>query len=232
MARDGMSSPEQDPRNLPLGQRYLDERVVERYDRARYEGPIQGLKGRMWRRLVTGSLRHVAGARSIMDIPCGTGYLTELLPGRFPVVIAADISPAMVRKTLSRLPVQGLVADLLHLPCADGSVDCVLNARFMVHFGHEERKRYLMELARVSARHVLVNYNHRYTLKYLLRRLRVARGRLGEQMVSRKCSRSELRAEAEAAGLRIVRIFRELPLAPFLTERWMVLFEKTAPRAR
>ena len=98
----------------------------------------------------------------------------------------------------------------------------------MVHFGHEERKRVLEELARVSRRYVLVNYNHRYTLKYFLRRIRTWLGRLPEKRTARKCSRRELRAEADAAGLQIVEIFRELPWLPFMSERWMVVFEKPA----
>lgn len=213
----------------PLNERYLDDAIVDGYDEKRYEGAVRGAKSRAWIALVRRTLDRVTDATSIIDIPCGTGYLTEVLHGRFPLTVAADVSPTMVRKARSKVEVPGVVGDIFRLPHRDGAVDCVLNARFMVHFGPEERTRALKEMARVSRRWVVVNYNHRYNIKYLLRRIRTSLGLLDAKKTTRKSSRRELRAEAEAAGLRIVKVFRELPWAPFMTERWMVVFEK-APR--
>lgn len=216
-----------DPRQAaPLDQRYLDEHVVDQYEEKRYRGPIRGLKHRLWVRLLHRALQQVGDAQSVLDVPCGTGFLSEVLHDRFLLTVVSDVSPAMVRKTLSRAEVAGVVADIGRLPFPQGSVDCVVNVRFMVHFGHDERTRFLTELARVSRRWVLVNYNHRYTLKYALRLVRTALGSLPGKRTTRKCSRRELRDEAAAAGLRVVRVFPELSL-PFLAERWMVLFEKT-----
>jgi ubiquinone/menaquinone biosynthesis C-methylase UbiE len=172
------------------------------------------------------ALQHVTVAHSVIDIPCGTGYLTEVVRGAFPLTIAADVSPTMVRKALSKVDAAGLVADLERLPLRDGAVDCVLNVRFMVHFGPKERTRFLSEMARVSRRYVLVNYNHRYNIKYGLRRIRSALGRVESKKVSRKASRRELNREAAAANLHVVKIFRGNPLLPFMNERWLVLLEK------
>ncbi len=133
----------------------------------------------------------------------------------------------MVHKALSKVDAAGLVADLGRLPLQNGAVDCVLNVRFMVHFGPEERTQFLSEMARVSRRYVLVNYNHKYNIKYALRRIRAAFGRVESKKVSRKSSRSELNAETTAADLRVVKIFRGNPLLPFMNERWLVLLEKT-----
>jgi len=95
-----------------------------------------------------------------------------------------------------------------------------------VHFEPSERRVFLRELARVSSRYVIVNYNHRYNIKYLLRRVRTMLGLLPARRTTRKCSRRELESEAQSAGLRITSILREFSLIPFTTERWLVVFEK------
>jgi ubiquinone/menaquinone biosynthesis C-methylase UbiE len=210
----------------PLDKRYLEDEVVGQYDAKRYQGGFKAVKSRVWIGVVKKVLRHVTGAQSIIDVPCGTGYLTEVVRDTFPLTIAADASPTMVRKALSKVNAAGLVADLEQLPLRNDAVDCVLNVRFMVHFGPEERTRFLSEMARVSRRYVLVNYNHRYNVKYALRRLRSAFGRVERKKVSRKASRRELDHEATAASLRVVKIFGGNPLLPFMNERWLVLLEK------
>ncbi len=212
----------------PLAQRYLDEGVVARYEESRYRGGWRSLKYRMWLRVLERALDAVSDARTVADLPCGPGFLAELASRRFPLVIASDISPAMVRQSLSRAEVSGLVADIARLPFADGALDCTMNLRFMVHFEAAERKVFLCELARVSSRYVIVNYNHRYNIKYALRRVRTKLGLLPARRTTRKCSRDELEDEARAAGLHITAILREFSLIPFTTERWLVVFEKAS----
>lgn len=210
----------------PLDKRYLDAEIVDQYDTKRYQGGFKAVKSRVWIRVVERALRHVIAARSIIDIPCGTGYLTEVVRGAFPLTFAADVSPTMVRKALSKVDAVGLVTDLQRLALRDSVVDCVLNVRFMVHFGPEERTQFLSEMARVSRQYVLVNYNHRYNVKYALRRIRSAFGRVENKKVSRKASRRELNQEAKTANLSVVKIFPGNPLLPFMSERWLVLLEK------
>ena len=211
----------------PLENRYLNPRIVDQYD-ARYDrNPLRALKGRHWRRLLARALGPVRDRDSCMDLACGTGYMTGVLRERFRRTIAADVSPAMVAKARSRAAVDGAVADARRLPFADGSVDCVLNCRFMVHFDHQQRTPLLQSMARISRRYLLVNYNHRHTFKAALRRLRWRLG-LSQRLSSkdRKCSRAELDAEAEAAGLHVVKIFQPWWGRLGLCERWLVLFEK------
>jgi len=84
----------------PLAQRYLDEGVVARYEESRYRGGWRSLKYRMWLRVLERALDAVSDARTVADLPCGPGFLAELASRRFPLVIASDISPAMVRQSL------------------------------------------------------------------------------------------------------------------------------------
>ena len=211
---------------VPFAERYLDPKVVDAYDR-RYHGLVRKIKGRLWQGLVRRALSRIPERGVCIDTPCGSGYLTEVILKQFELTIASDISPAMVKKACSRVPVEGVAADAMHLPFADESVDCVVNIRFMVHFGHEQRTEFLRSLARISRRYLLVNYNHRYTLKYMVRRLQTSLGlQRWKGKGNKKSTRQELRAEAQAAGLRIVKIFRPWLGLPLISERWLVLLEK------
>ncbi len=210
---------------VSFAERYLDPKVVDGYDR-RYHGLVRKVKGRLWQGLVRRALSRIPERGVCIDTPCGSGYLTEVILKQFELTIASDISPAMVKKARSRVPVAGVAADAMHLPFADESVDCVVNIRFMVHFGHEQRAEFLRSLARISRRYLLVNYNHHYTLKHLVRSLRASLGLQWRKGSKKSGTRQELRVEAQAAGLRIVKIFRPWLGLPLISGRWLVLLEK------
>lgn len=212
----------------PLDRRYLDPELVARYD-SRYTGPFRALKGRRWTRLFRRVVEGLPGVASCMDIPCGSGYVTEALRSVVPFTLAADVSPQMAAFASERAGTPALVADIARLPFRDGAFDLIVNVRFMVHFTHEERAALLSSLARATGRYLLVNYNHRRTLKFALRGLRRRLG-LGASSKdpAKKCTRAEVEEEARRAGLRVARVIPASRLLPFLNERWLVLFEKAS----
>ena len=92
-------------------------------------------------------------AGSILDVACGTGFLTRCLPGS---VVAIDQSSAMLQIARSRLPnghvVQG---DALNLPFGPHTFDFLSTGHFYGHLRERERTRFLAEARRV-ARQVLI----------------------------------------------------------------------------
>lgn len=88
---------------------------------------------RMARELVDKILSTRKDFRSILEIGCGTGFLTELLTEKFPQanILATDISPQMLgaaRKKLSCYPkVSYLVADGEHLQ-VEGPFDLIVSS--------------------------------------------------------------------------------------------------------
>jgi demethylmenaquinone methyltransferase/2-methoxy-6-polyprenyl-1,4-benzoquinol methylase len=92
-------------------------------------------------------------ARSVLDVACGTGFLTQHVPGR---VTALDQSPAMLRIARRRLPGGHLVqGDALHLPFRAPAFECLIAAHFYGHLDAPARVRFLAEARRV-AEHLLV----------------------------------------------------------------------------
>lgn len=67
---------------------------------------------------------------SILDLGCGTGYLTELLAKRFPParIVAVDFAPAMIELARRRVPdVRFVVRDIEELEPEAGSYDLIVS---------------------------------------------------------------------------------------------------------
>ncbi|HEY5160231.1 MAG TPA: malonyl-ACP O-methyltransferase BioC [Gaiellaceae bacterium] len=65
---------------------------------------------------------------SILDLGCGTGYLTELLSKRFPQaqIVAVDFAPAMIERARKRVPgARFLICDIEELEPEPGSYDLI-----------------------------------------------------------------------------------------------------------
>jgi ubiquinone/menaquinone biosynthesis C-methylase UbiE len=99
-------------------------------------------------------LRSLA-AGSVLDIACGTGFLTQHLPGR---VAAVDQSPSMLQVARTRLP-HGLVAqaDAFRLPFRAREFDCVTSGHFYGHLQDSARERFLAEARRVARQLLIID---------------------------------------------------------------------------
>jgi ubiquinone/menaquinone biosynthesis C-methylase UbiE len=92
---------------------------------------------------------------SVLDVACGTGFLTRHLRGR---VVGLDQSPNMVALAAARIPQASIVqGDAVPLPFADGAFDVLLTAHFYGHLLEGERTRFLAEARRVAGSLVVVD---------------------------------------------------------------------------
>ena len=91
-----------------------------------------------------------AGARSVLDVGCGTAELSSVLANRLPGLeyVGVEVSRLALRtaKTLGR-PGEFLAADAECLPFPDGRFDAVVSLYALEHFAHP--KEALAEMARV-----------------------------------------------------------------------------------
>jgi len=154
-----------------------------------------------------------------LDVPCGAGRLTPLLPQE-PPPVGCDLSFFMA--AAAEIPGGRVQGSALALPFRDGSFAGCLCFRLLHHLeGPAERIRVLGELARVSRCWVAISFFHRWSLQDLRRRLR--HRFLGRRRGRRSVGWRRLRAEAAVVGLRAVAI---RPLRPFISEQWLVLLRK------
>ena len=93
--------------------------------------------------------------RSVLDVGCGDGLITNALPGRLRVV-GLDISP----QALAHLRRPAVVGSVVELPFADRSFDLVMANDVLEHLPDEAYARARRELVRVADRYVLVTVPH------------------------------------------------------------------------
>lgn len=94
-------------------------------------------------------------ANRVLDVACGTGFLTRQLRG---TVTALDQSPQMVELARARLPNAHTVrGDAVPLPFADGAFDQLLTCHFYGHLLPLEREPFLTEARRVASALVVVD---------------------------------------------------------------------------
>ncbi|MFZ5862142.1 MAG: class I SAM-dependent methyltransferase [Nitrospirota bacterium] len=172
--------------------------------------------------------RRLGGSvRTALDCPCGTGRILPLLSAEKLRVVGSDLSLEMMgqirRKSFdSSSALRGLVrGDAERLPYRDNGFDVVLSIRFLFHLPTDVRRRIVREMARVSREWLILDYRHKYTLKYALKRLKHALGMSREEY--RRVSRADIDADFRAAGIDLVKIF---PTVPGLSDKWVILARK------
>jgi 2-polyprenyl-3-methyl-5-hydroxy-6-metoxy-1,4-benzoquinol methylase len=203
------------------GYRQLDAR---RYEARRYGGAARRWNLRHLERTILRALEGVIPHGVVLDVPCGTGILAEVLGARGFRVVGADISPTMLAVASERDRALGHVrADLETPPWRSGSFDAVVCARFLMHLPAAVRPRVLRTLADLARGPLVATVCHPYTVKQLGRTLRRSVGLRAK--VSPRLTRAALRAEVAAAGLTLERV---LPVMPLLSEVWVVVLRKAS----
>ena len=99
-------------------------------------------------------LKELPPAR-VLDVACGTGFLTQHLRGEITGVDQSETMVAIARERCPRAAV--LRADGLALPFPDGSFDRVFTGHFYGHLRDEDRERFLAEARRVAPELVVVD---------------------------------------------------------------------------
>jgi demethylmenaquinone methyltransferase/2-methoxy-6-polyprenyl-1,4-benzoquinol methylase len=89
-----------------------------------------------------------------LDVACGTGFITQHLPGK---VTGLDQSDAMLEIARDRMPDATFVlGDAFDLPFPDNSFERVVASFFYCHLEEPERVRFLAEARRVAPELVVV----------------------------------------------------------------------------
>lgn len=90
-----------------------------------------------------------------LDVACGTGWMTQSLPGD---IVGLDASESMLEIARERVPHgEFLVGDGLALPFAHGSFDRLVTGHFYGHLEEPDRLRFLVEARRVARELVVVD---------------------------------------------------------------------------
>ena len=94
-----------------------------------------------------------------LDAACGTGMLTQHLPGE---IVGVDQSDAMLERARRRVPAARFVTgDVLDLPFEDDSFNRVFSSFFYCHLEEGARLRFLAEARRTASELVVVGARRR-----------------------------------------------------------------------
>lgn len=201
-------------------------RVKYSESKARSYQLVKERKNRAELKLVSRAFRLVPTG-SVLDAPCGGGRVSLLLASKGYQMRSADLSEPMRTIARENFGLAGLgisvdAEDVEQLSYADQSFDAAICFRLFHHFPDPRiRQRVVMELCRVTRKHVALSYFSPNSVTSLQRRWRAARG--GRKSQKFATPLSEVEAYFDAAGFRLIRDFARLPLIHTLH---LALFER------
>jgi ubiquinone/menaquinone biosynthesis C-methylase UbiE len=164
---------------------YRDDRIATVYEQRRFRNWPGRLAGDLEKSKMLAGLKQLGMPHNavILDVPAGTGRLTNAAIDDGYQVIGVDVSSAMLRQgfVLHGLGnvqsfVGAVAGDIESLPLNDRSVDAVMCLRLMGHLPAEAKQKALREMLRVARVGVVVMFVRRTTF---LRLKREALWRLG-----------------------------------------------------
>lgn len=193
---------------------YQDPKVAENYDRERFDS----VAGRVYKALERTSLLRAFGRMSpgetILDLPCGTGRLAEVLLEAGYRVIGADISDAMLDVARRRLARFGeafttRIVDAFAVDKVNPVAPAVLCARVLMHFPLEDQIRFVRGASAFSSKYVVIT--HSLSTPYQRARRAVKRLLGHQRPAAYPITNRELERLLRETGLREVARYRPMP---------------------
>tara|TARA_B100001142_G_C14342397_1_gene658478 strand:- start:2669 stop:3328 length:660 start_codon:yes stop_codon:yes gene_type:complete len=99
----------------------------------------------------------------VLDVPCGAGYIGDLLSGIDAQITASDISIEMMKLADNEYPgsnFQGfLQSDITNMPLRNEEFRCSIILALMHRLPREIRKEVLTEIKRVTSEYIIISYS-------------------------------------------------------------------------
>jgi len=196
-------------------ERYKNQTVAQGYDARRFGTFTGRLFNMLERRLIRRAFAGLRAGAIVVDVPCGTGRLADILLELDYQVCGADISPAMLDVAQGRLAQYGtrfrpMECDALALPQQGTMFDASLCARLLFHFPMTTQVAFLRAIA--SATRERVVFTHSLDTPFHRGRRAVKR-MLGHRPPARyPVTPAELQSLIQAAGLKEIHRFQVLPV--------------------
>lgn len=139
---------------------YADPAMADRFEQVRFGGPIGGLLAETQERLLREFAAPLEG-RTVLDVGTGTGRAAIVLAAGGATVTGVDASAEMLRVARERAAARGVTVrfapgDAHALPFCDGSFDCAVSLRVLMHT--PGWRQCIAELCRVARTTVVLDY--------------------------------------------------------------------------
>ncbi len=156
---------------------YLKIGVAKQYDKRRFSNVIGQLVDRLEKNAILELIENQTSTRIVViDTPCGTGRMIELLTKSGRYVVGADISKSMLSSAKERLK-RSVYFDLVqceaeNLPFKDGSAEFTVSVRLMGHVPPIIRKKILLEFSRITKGQMIIAFYTPLSLLGMFKRVR------------------------------------------------------------
>jgi len=176
---------------------YQSKIYAASYEKTRFKGIYGRIKNWNTQRVIS-KLTSFTGRKGLaLDIPCGTGRLSNLILRNGYRWIGSDISLEMMMESRKRMKgfedsFWNIRLDAEMMPFKDDSMDCIFSIRFIYHIPGEIRYKMLKEMNRVTKKWLIIDYNYPNRFKHIARRIgcllskRAAQKRMTLQEISRE----------------------------------------------
>lgn len=194
---------------------YKDVEIAERYDAERFTSLAGKVFNTLEKRNVRNAFIDLPTKAHIIDIPCGTGRLAEVLLDNGYHVTGIDISPAMLEVARRKLTRFGnrfntRVCDARKLSELGMTFDAALCARVLMHFPLSEQINFLKGIKSVTLGRIV--FTQSYDTQYQRARRRIKKLLRHANPASYPITEDDLQRLLTETGLHEVRRFRVMPL--------------------
>lgn len=157
---------------------YRDDRIATVYEQRRFRNWPGRLAGDLEKTKMLAGLKRLGVPHNavVLDVPAGTGRLTNAAIEHGYRAIGMDVSSAMLRQGFvlhglakTQSFVGAAAGDIENLPLSDGSVDAVMCLRLMGHLPAEAKQEALREMLRVARVGIVVMFVRRTSFLRLKR---------------------------------------------------------------
>ena len=205
---------------------YKDTKVATQYDQVRFSSLSGRIFNKLEKEIIKNCFQDLPRDTLILDLPCGTGRLAEVLLELGFRIHGADISAEMLQEAKKRLlKYENLfeteVVDVFALTNTNRKFEAALCARVLMHFPIEDQIRFLCGVSSLVRSRVVINHSLNSPYQRFRRWIKKILGH--PKSVNYPVTNVEIRTLLEEAGL--VEIGRKR-INPLISEAIYIVAER------
>ena len=146
----------------------------------------------------------------VIDIPCGTGKMTNLLSEKYELYVGVDMSYEMMQQIHNVKGLTFIQGDATAIPFADKSTDLVVSLRLIHRLPSEVKYEFFKELSRVSSKYIIFSFSDSSFAHRVLLRIKILIGLVPEKVIAE--SIDDYHSLLESRGFRLEKKIFVLPM--------------------
>ena len=120
----------------------------------------------------------------VIDIPCGTGKMTNLLSEKYELYVGVDMSYEMMQQIHDVKGLTFIQGDATAIPFADKSTDLVVSLRLMHRLPSEIKYKFINELSRISSKYIIFSFSDNILAHRILLKIKILLGLVPEKVIA------------------------------------------------